>query len=105
MTLDDVLNKAKGWINPSHPGRGKSTVLVTLLGFLLGPIGVGLALRSFVDFGLSLVLAILLMTITGIDGAWAGSLAGAAWALGRVLYDNKDGIAAQHPPSAAPAST
>jgi hypothetical protein len=65
----------------------------------LGPIGVGLALRSFVDFGLSLTLALLVSAVSGFESPWVGAFVGAAWVLARVLYDNHEGTTPQEPPT------
>lgn len=88
MQLNDVVSDAKAWVNPPHPGRGKSIVLAALLGLIAGPLGVGLVFRSLVDFALS-ALVTLALVLLGMDGQVAISLAGLAWAVGRVLHDNR----------------
>ena len=30
MQLSDVVNDAKAWVNPPHPGRGKSIILAAI---------------------------------------------------------------------------
>lgn len=84
-----VTRTVKSWLNPPHPGRNKSPVLALLMGFLLGPIGVALYLRSLAQGGLALIVAVLIALITGWSPEWIGTIVGAAWAVGRVLYDNQ----------------
>jgi hypothetical protein len=85
----DLTSKMRGWINPPRPGRNKNPAVALLMGFLLGPIGVALYLRSLVDGGLSLVAVMLVMLLTGWSPEWVSAFVGAAWAVGRILYDNQ----------------
>lgn len=85
----EFTSKLKSWINPPHPGRNKSPVLALLMGFVLGPIGVALYLRSLAQGGLALVVGVLIALITGWSPEWIGTIVGAGWAVGRVLYDNQ----------------
>jgi hypothetical protein len=70
-------------------GSGKSAMLAFLMGFLFGPLGVGLYLRSLPDFFLSLALVLIGAFVTvGIGAPVFWCLCG-AWAAVRVHNANK----------------
>lgn len=75
------------WILPSHPGRGKKPWLAFALGFLLGPIGIGLYLRSLMDALLLLCIDLVLFAIGGNDIAPIMWLVGGLWGFLRVRID------------------
>lgn len=90
MSMDTFLRKAQAWVNPPRPGLNKNPVLGFLCGFF-GPIGVGLYLRSLVDFGLSAVAVSIVMAFSG-DGPFTDLLAclvGSVYVLGRIFWDTK----------------
>ncbi len=82
-----VLDKLRPYLNPSHPGRHRNLIIAILIGFFLGPLGIGLYLRSLLDFGLSLMLAVLLIWVFGLDPGYSGTIAGTLWAALRVVHD------------------
>lgn len=96
-----VTTYLKSWINPPHPGRNKSLAVGLLMGFLLGPIGVALYLRSLVEGGLCVVAVLLVAWLTGLHPGWIGSVVAAAWAVGRILIDSQP----PRPPTPEPAPT
>ena len=101
----DLSLRLKSWINPPHPGRNKSPALALLMGFLLGPIGVALYFRSLAEGGLSLVAALAVAWLTGLPPEWMGGIVGAAWAVGRVLYDNQPPASPKPDMASHPAAT
>ncbi len=90
MNLSEFTQTAKTWINPPFPGRGKSAVLGFVIGFFLGPIGVGFFLKSFVDFALSLFAVIALVLFMGASetSQLLGWLLAGLWVVGRIHLDN-----------------
>lgn len=78
------------WITPSHPGRGKKPWLAFALGFLLGPVGIGLYLRSLMDALLLLCIDLVLFTIGGDDIAPIMWLVGGLWGFVRVRIDSRE---------------
>ncbi|MCC7390152.1 MAG: hypothetical protein IT431_15445 [Phycisphaerales bacterium] len=87
MNKQYIADNWRSWINPPHPGRGKSRALGFLLGFMLGVFGVGLYLRSFLDFGLSLAACIILIPFLGGHAEiWLPVFCG-LWVVGRIYLD------------------
>lgn len=78
------------WIAPSRPGRGKKPWLAFALGFLLGPVGIGLYLRSLMDALLLLCIDLALFTIGGDDIAPIMWLVGGFWGFVRVRIDSRN---------------
>jgi hypothetical protein len=76
-------------VNPAFPGYGKSPVVGFLMGFFLGPIGIGLFLRSFVDFGLSLIMCMALLGAFELKAAPVCWLACGLWVVARISRDTR----------------
>lgn len=89
MQLDSLKSTASRWINPANPGYGKSPVVGFIVGFFVGPIGIGLFLRSFVDFGLSLILCMAVLAIFKDSGAPICSVVCGLWIVGRIKLDTQ----------------
>lgn len=90
MNVERSPQQARNWINPKYPGLNKSIPLGFVCGFL-GPIGVGLYLRSFLDFGLSMILSAILIACAG-DGPgmeFIPCIACSMWVVGRIAWDAK----------------
>lgn len=85
--------------------RGKSPPVAFLMGFLFGPIGVGLYLRSFTDFAVSgaMVVAGSMLTV-GIGAPLFWCLCG-LWAAVRVANSNSDSSPPSPPTSPSPPSS
>jgi|GEM_PF-3205483 len=94
MDTQRLLDTAKGWINPPHPGRGKNAVIGFLLGFFLGFFGVAIYLRSLTEGALCLVLAVVMLPIADSMGELLIPVVCGLWAVGRILWDNKAGPSA-----------
>lgn len=77
------------YVMPPHPGRHRNINLAAGLGFLLGPLGVGLYFRSLFDFAAALLAAILLTTVSGIEPSTCGAIAGLLYGVFRVAHDKR----------------
>ena len=86
-----LLDRLMPYLCPRHPGRHRNTILAVLLGFMLGPLGVCLYLRSLLDFLASIAFAILLRRVCGLETIDASTVAGTLWAAGRVIFDKHTG--------------
>jgi len=83
------LSAAKGWIAPRCPGSGKSTGLAFVCGFLLGPIGIGLYLRSLTDALLVLCINVGIYWVIPEPPLLLLSLVGGGWGVARVVLDTR----------------
>jgi len=89
MNMDRFLTTAKTWINPSFPGVGKSPLLGFILGFFFGVFGVGIYLRSVVDFALSLMLCMALIGMAPNLATWLCPILCGLWVVGRIAFDTR----------------
>ncbi len=89
MQFDSLKSAARSWINPPNPGYGKNPVVGFLVGFFLGPIGIGLFLRSLVDLGLSLILCMTVIGVFEFKGAPICWVACGLWIVGRIRRDTQ----------------
>jgi|CXWL01.1.fsa_nt_gi hypothetical protein len=89
MQLNSIKSVVGSWVNPACPGYGKSPVVGFLMGFFLGPIGIGIFLRSVVDFGLSLIMCMALLGAFDFKAAPVCWLACGVWILGRIKLDTR----------------
>ncbi|MGH7242386.1 MAG: hypothetical protein ACREJD_03090 [Phycisphaerales bacterium] len=89
MNVNQALEMAKKFTNPQAPGKGRNPYLALLMGLLLGPIGIGMYLRSVAQFAWCFACALALVLITGMSPELAGTLAGVVFGPLRVWYDNR----------------
>ena len=89
MQLDSFKSTVSSWVNPPCPGYGKSPVVGFLMGFFLGPIGIGIFLRSVVDFGLSLIMCMALVGAFEIKAAPVCWIACGVWIVARIKRDTR----------------
>jgi hypothetical protein len=90
MTFESLAARVKPWIHPQYPGLNKNIAVGMLCG-LLGPIGVGVFLRSVFDLALSALAAGLAIVLLGEDalGGMVSSVVCSLWVLGRIMWDTK----------------
>lgn len=82
-----LLARIRPYVHPPHPGRGKNILVGVLIGLVLGPIGVGLHLRSLYDFFMiAMVATLATMLLPGRDELVVGIVA-ALWAATRIVRD------------------
>lgn len=89
---DSPWTMIRRWIAPPRPGKGKRAWLAFVLGFLLGPIGIGLYLRSVLDALLLLCVNIVLFTIGGDGITLFTWVVGGVWGFGRVWLDSREPV-------------
>lgn len=89
MRLDSFKSTLSSWVNPPFPGYGKSPVLGFVLGFLLGPFGIGIFLRSLVDFGLSFGMCMVLVGAFEMKAAPICWVACGVWVVVRIKRDTR----------------
>lgn len=88
MDTNRIITLVKPWIAPVAPGRGKKPALALCLGFLFGPVGVLLYLRSIADALLLLCLQAAMLVLLG-TGYVVLCIVGGCYALSRVLFDSR----------------
>ncbi len=89
MNKQRLIDTAKSWINPPHPGRGKSAIIGFLLGFFLGVFGVGIYLRSLVEFApCTILVAIISPFASDFNELLIPAVCG-LWVVVRILWDNR----------------
>lgn len=86
------------WIAPTRPGKGKRAWLAFIFGFLFGPIGIGLYLRSVMDALLLLCVDIMLLTVGGDGIVLFTWVAGGLWGYVRVKIDSREPITTSETP-------
>lgn len=86
-TFDALIATMRPYLNPPHPGRGRNNIVGMLVGFLLGPLGVGLYFKSLFDFAACLALVILTVACVDVDPAFVSGLIGLIWAAARIAHD------------------
>jgi hypothetical protein len=95
---DSPWTTIQRWIAPTRPGKGKRAWLAFVLGFLLGPIGIGLYLRSVLDALLLLCVNIVLFTIGGDGITLLTWVVGGVWGFGRVWLDSREPVVTSENP-------
>lgn len=63
MQTESFKKTVNSWMKPPASGYGKSPAMGFLVGFAFGPVGVGVFLRSVVDFALSLVMCLIVICL------------------------------------------
>lgn len=87
MQLDSLKSITKDWLKPPSGGYSKSPAMGFLIGFFFGPLGVGLFLRSLLDFALSLIMC---LAVIGLVDGYTAPICWAAcgiWVVARMKRD------------------
>ena len=85
-----MFDVVKGILDNLPPLRGKKNEhLAALLGFAIGGIGLGIYLRSVIDFFVPVFFAVVLGAMLGPGFGWlGGALIAAIWGFIRVVNSN-----------------